>query len=87
MALNSQKLAQDLKNAFETAKLDTSNAATTNLCNQIAQAIYDYYIQATVSTTDTGTASGGVNASTAYPSPGPITVPAVVTGTGTGTLS
>ena len=90
MALISSTLATQLESAFLAAQADTTPAATTTLANSIASAIHAYLIQAQVTTTDTGTAVGGVNASTivvAVPTPGPITAPAVATGSGTGFLT
>ena len=91
MALISSTLATQLETAFLAAQADTTPMATTTLANSIASAIHAYLIQAQVTTTDTGTAVGGVNASVlappAPPVPGPITVPAVVTGSGTGFLT
>jgi hypothetical protein len=86
MALNKATLAIEIENAFRTSQTDSSPASRTTLANGLALAIYNYLIQATVSTTVIGTAVGGVNASTTAPSPGPITAPAIVTATGLGTL-
>lgn len=87
MALNKETLAKDIENAYKASQNDSTSSSQSTLCNGLAQAIFNYLTQATVSTNVTGTASGGVNASTTAPSPGPITAPATVTGTGTGTLS
>ena len=91
MALISSTLATQLETAFLAAQADTTPTATTTLANSIASAIHAYLIQAQVTTPDTGTAVGGINASVlappAPPVPGPITGPAVVTGSGTGFLT
>ena len=90
MALNKATLATEIENAFKASQADPTPAAQTTLCTALAQAIYNYLIQASVSTTVTGTAVGGVNASVITPGgpvPGPITATATVTATGTGTLS
>mgnify|MGYP001163596078 FL=1 len=87
MALNKSTLAMEIENAFRTSQTDSSPASRTTLANGLALAIYNYLIQATVSTTVTGTASGGVNASIlSPPAPGPIIAPATVVATGLGTL-
>ena len=91
MALISSNLAFELEMAFLVAQQNPFPTATTELANSIAMAVHNYLIQAQVTTTDTGTAVGGINASVlappAPPVPGPITGPAVVTGTGTGFLT
>ena len=87
MALNKATLAIEIENAFRTSQTDSFPASRTTLANGLALAIYNYLIQATVSTTVTGTASGGVNTSIlSPPAPGPITAPATVVATGLGTL-
>jgi len=88
MALNKATLAIEIENAFRTSQTDSSSSASrTTLANGLALAIYNYLIQATVSTNVTGTASGGVNTSIlSPPAPGPITAPATVVATGLGTL-
>ena len=55
MALNKALLATEIENAFKASQLDPSPASQTTLANGLAQAIYNYLIQATVSTTVTGT--------------------------------
>ena len=87
MALNKATLAIEIENAFRTSQTDSFPASRTTLANGLALAIYNYLIQATVSTNVTGTASGGVNTSIlSPPAPGPITAPAIVTAKGLGTL-
>ena len=87
MALNKSTLAMEIENAFRTSQTDSSSDSRTTLANGLALAIYNYLIQATVSTNVTGTASGGVNASIlSPPAPGPIIAPATVVATGLGTL-
>jgi len=91
MALNKEKLAVDLENAFKIAQNNPSPTSQTDIAQAIATAIHTYYIGATVNTLiDVGVANGGVNASIPPPSgptPGPITAPATVKGVALGTLS
>lgn len=93
MPLNPSQLGQEISVALQTASASTTPDAQKTMCDQIAQAIYNYLIQATVNTTVSGSTDGGVNASYIIPPPagptpvpGPITGPAIVTGTGTGTI-
>jgi len=87
MALISSNLAFELEMAFVVAQQNPFPSATKELANSIAMAIHNYLIQAQVTTTVTGTTTGGVNSSIpppTGPTPGTITVPATVTGKGTG---
>ena len=56
MALVPATLASQLEAAMKAAQADPTPAAQTTLCTALAQAIYNYLIQASVSTTVTGTA-------------------------------
>ena len=58
MALNKALLATEIENAFKASQLDPGPASQTTLAHGLAQAIYNYLIQATVSRTVTGTAVG-----------------------------
>ena len=93
MALNKIKLAKDIYEAFQAGSASLDGGAQRRTSDKLAQAIYNYLIQATVKTSldDPGcVANGGANASIPPPSgptPGPITVPVPCTGTTTGTLS
>lgn len=93
MALNPGQLGQEIFIALQTAQGGTSPDALRTMCDQIAQAVYNYLIQAQISTTVSGTTNGGTNASFIIPPPagptpvpGPITAPSTVTGTGTGNV-
>ena len=69
MALNKEKLAVDLENAFKIAQNNPSPTSQTDIAQAIATAIHTYYIGATVNTLiDVGVANGGVNASIPPPS-------------------